>query len=191
MTREEVVLEIATRELSHLSREQRHDLLTDWWSLGPEDAKWETLPLELRQEMQTADEPGDPLAGRYEPLLLIAVSHGYRGTRNEYLLLRARQLGLEVDGVVGEPELLEVCPCCLYRTLDEPGQYDICPVCFWEDDGQRKLDAYSGPNHMTLREGRLNFAAVGACSPAETGLVRKERRDAYPQYDGDVVVTPA
>src|SRR5262245_61007895 len=41
----------------------------------------------------------------------------------------------------------------------------ICHVCFWEDDalvGDR-LDEPSVCNHMTLRYGRANFAAFGAC----------------------------
>src|SRR5687767_10862719 len=60
------------------------------------------------------------------------------------------------------------CPCCDYFTLDERGGYDICPVCFWEDDGQDidRPDEHSGPNHMTLREGRDNFRRLGACDPA-------------------------
>lgn len=57
------------------------------------------------------------------------------------------------------------CPCCDHFTLDERGGYDICPVCFWEDDGLDvdQLDVRSGPNHMTLREGRHNFERLGAC----------------------------
>jgi len=42
----------------------------------------------------------------------------------------------------------------------------ICPVCFWEDDafvGDR-LDEPSVCNKMTLRKGRSNFAAFGACN---------------------------
>lgn len=57
------------------------------------------------------------------------------------------------------------CPCCDHFTLDSPGEYDICPVCFWEDDGTDvdTPDSHSGPNHMTLREARKNFALLGAC----------------------------
>ena len=60
------------------------------------------------------------------------------------------------------------CPCCDFFTLDERGGYDICPVCFWEDDGLGvdRPDEHSGPNHMTLREGRDNFRRLGACDPA-------------------------
>ena len=57
------------------------------------------------------------------------------------------------------------CPCCDYFTLSERGVYDICPVCSWEDDGLDidKMDEHSGPNHMTLNEGRNNFQKHGAC----------------------------
>lgn len=45
--------------------------------------------------------------------------------------------------------------------------HDICPVCYWQDSGMDidQLDVHSDPNHMTLRQGRENFAAVGACDP--------------------------
>ncbi|WP_437729449.1 CPCC family cysteine-rich protein [Sorangium sp. So ce861] len=41
----------------------------------------------------------------------------------------------------------------------------VCEVCLWEDDGGAlgDLDEHSGPNHMTLREGRDNFRRIGAC----------------------------
>ncbi len=57
------------------------------------------------------------------------------------------------------------CPCCDYFSLPERGNYLICKVCFWEDDGINvdALDKNSGPNHMTLREGRANFRSFGAC----------------------------
>jgi len=64
-----------------------------------------------------------------------------------------------------DPAPRELCPCCDYISLPERGNYLICPVCFWEDDGLDvdKIDEDSLPNHMTLREGRANFARLGAC----------------------------
>lgn len=58
------------------------------------------------------------------------------------------------------------CPCCDYFTLGERGKYEICPICFWEDDGidLEDLDEHSVPNHITLREGRINFEKFGACN---------------------------
>lgn len=60
------------------------------------------------------------------------------------------------------------CPCCDYFTLERRGEYSICRVCFWEDDGLdiETLDKHSGPNHMSLREGRENFSRIGACDEA-------------------------
>jgi hypothetical protein len=72
------------------------------------------------------------------------------------------------------------CPCCDYFTLDTRGQYDICPICFWEDDGLDvdALDTHSGPNHLTLREARANFARLGACDEAALAHVLPAERRA-------------
>ena len=87
----------------------------------------------------------------------------YIGVKNEYIIKKLHSLGFQVDQIEGNPEKLESCPCCGYNTLSERGVYDICPVCFWEDDGVDNDFKYSGPNHMTLSEGRSNFRKVGAC----------------------------
>lgn len=60
---------------------------------------------------------------------------------------------------------LKQCPCCDYFTLTNRGYYEICKICFWEDDGLdlTELKTHSGPNHMTLEEGRMNFLKFGAC----------------------------
>ncbi|SEM73559.1 Cysteine-rich CPCC [Chryseobacterium taichungense] len=65
------------------------------------------------------------------------------------------------------------CYCCGYYTLEERGHYEICPVCFWEDDGAWEPDQISGPNHMTLKEGRKNFLEFGACEKRFIGKVEK------------------
>ena len=59
----------------------------------------------------------------------------------------------------------EQCPCCDYISLTERAAYIICEICFWEDDGIDidRIDAISGPNHMTLKQGRNNFKEFGAC----------------------------
>ncbi len=72
------------------------------------------------------------------------------------------------------------CPCCDYFTLGERGGYDICLICFWEDDGidLDNIDKHSGPNHITLRQGRQNFMKFGACDSAmvKNVLIESERR---------------
>jgi hypothetical protein len=67
------------------------------------------------------------------------------------------------------------CPCCGHATLDERGDYDICPICFWEDDSSDsdRAEVHSGPNHMTLVEGRINFLRIGACEHAMRAHVRR------------------
>ncbi len=74
-----------------------------------------------------------------------------------------------------EPLPTVACPCCGSITLSRRGEYDICPVCFWEDDGGDDPATLSGPNHMTLAEGRHNFARLGASSPAHTAHVAGRR----------------
>ncbi|PWB39084.1 MAG: hypothetical protein C3F02_00485 [Parcubacteria group bacterium] len=61
----------------------------------------------------------------------------------------------------------EPCPCCGYITLESRGENLVCPVCFWEDEFANDLDIdnseyLDGPNHMTLREAKLNFKKTGA-----------------------------
>jgi hypothetical protein len=65
------------------------------------------------------------------------------------------------------------CPCCDYFTLAEPASYETCAICYWEDDGQglADLDEVSAPNHITLRQGRVNFARFGAADQAAMSLV--------------------
>lgn len=69
-----------------------------------------------------------------------------------------------------------LCPCCGFRTLLKNGELQICPVCYWEDDGQRGIDAktYSGgPNNiLTLHETRITFAELGASDLLWIGEVR-------------------
>ncbi len=58
-----------------------------------------------------------------------------------------------------EDILKNSCPVCGYLTLDERDSFDICSICFWEDDGidDFEINNYSGPNYMTLKEGREIF----------------------------------
>jgi len=74
---------------------------------------------------------------------------------------------------VSVPERRHQCPCCDYYTLGDRAAYEICPVCYWEDDGQDldQLEVVSGANHITLREARTNYAAIGACDQAALSLV--------------------
>jgi hypothetical protein len=75
------------------------------------------------------------------------------------------------------------CPCCGYRTLDEPHVWEICPICFWEDDPFQAAapGLQGGPNGVSLRDAQRNFADLGACRRADLRHVRPpgegDRRD--------------
>lgn len=69
------------------------------------------------------------------------------------------KIGHHRTDVKSEDILKNSCPVCGYLTLDERNTFDICGICFWEDDGIDDFEENedSGPNHMTLKEGRLVF----------------------------------
>jgi len=69
------------------------------------------------------------------------------------------KIGMQRVDVNSEDILKNSCPVCGYLTLDERSSYDICSICFWEDDGidDFEVNKNSGPNHMTLKEGREIF----------------------------------
>jgi hypothetical protein len=82
------------------------------------------------------------------------------------------------------------CPCCDYFTLERRSEYDICPICFWEDNGidLDELDSHSGPNHMTLREGRQNFTRLGVCDiKMKKYVVKKEERLIFKYLKREIV----
>lgn len=57
------------------------------------------------------------------------------------------------------------CPCCGYKTSDEPpGSYNICAVCAREDDPVQLLDPWfsGGANRPNLADAQASFAACGA-----------------------------
>ncbi|MCX5404115.1 CPCC family cysteine-rich protein [Streptomyces sp. NBC_00335] len=67
------------------------------------------------------------------------------------------------------------CIVCGSLTVQVRGHHEICPVCGWQDDGgdYRDPDEYvGGPNHVTLRGARQNYAEFGASERRRTGRVR-------------------
>ena len=72
------------------------------------------------------------------------------------------------------------CPCCGYLTLPVRGDYELCDVCFWEDGGHDDDDDPNGPNHISLNEARISFAALGACDRGCLDRVRPPRPEEIP-----------
>lgn len=86
------------------------------------------------------------------------------------------------------------CPCCGYYTLEERGGHDICRVCWWQDDdfdeeyGQPIEDRSLGPNHVQLREARLNYQEFGASEERLRVRARPPRPD---EMTGENLLTGA
>jgi hypothetical protein len=56
-------------------------------------------------------------------------------------------------------------------------------VCWWEDDSAVEWDgpdAPSGPNHMSLNEGRANFARFGVSDEKFSKYARAPRPEEQP-----------
>lgn len=55
----------------------------------------------------------------------------------------------------------QLCPCCLFPTLERLAAYEVCYLCFWEDDGQGEdelEEVWGGPNgDYSLKRARENF----------------------------------
>ena len=75
------------------------------------------------------------------------------------------------------------CFCCGYFTLSNRRHFEICDVCFWEDDGVSEPSEESGPNHITLEKGRLNFSKFGACEEEFVKNVVKNPENIYRKGD--------
>ena len=186
MKREQAISIIVQQELGEMSKDERESELWNLWGIDEEDPEWVRLTDVLKDELLHNEEPvADVMSSRYDPLLKIVLAKGYVGVKNEYLSERVtRILGEEVV-VEGRTDPLFACPCCMYHSLTERGQYEICPVCFWEDDGSNDPTQYSGPNHMTLAEGRDNFAKYGAVTPSALQWVQPDAKKRYDFGGGD------
>lgn len=178
MHRQQAIDLIARAELAALSLRQRESLVLDFWSIDQGDAEYASLPDSLKMTLESQAEPEDASNSEYDPLLLLACRRSFAGVANHYLERRLRALGHDAT-VTGSAERRERCPCCRYYSLPQRGEYDICPVCFWEDDGSEDPERRSGPNRMTLREARENFARLGAVSESARAHVLSDGRERY------------
>ena len=133
------------------------------WTVAPDDEPGVAVVAEL------GENPRGRLVSWYEHGVMITprvVRHAIEtAVRAGWDPTAPGEFVQRLEGIWERTAALRQCPCCDYFTLGERGSYEICRVCFWEDDGLDidDLDRPSGPNHMTLREGRENFIRLGAC----------------------------
>jgi excinuclease UvrABC ATPase subunit len=174
MEREEAIKKIAELKINNLNKDERAGSLIGWWNIDKEDKEFKSLPQELQKEMTENDEYENPENKKYNPLILKALVHEFKGVRNEYIERELRKLTKNEIQVVGEIENFEKCPCCKYRTLEEKNISDICEVCYWEDDGSEELNIESLANNMSLEEAQENFKKIGACEKELIQYTEKE-----------------
>ncbi len=180
LTRKSALGRLAAMQAMQLSLEDRESELSEWWSIGPDEPAWMDLPESLRAEMEQEPSPVlGAMSARYLPLITVACRARLRGATNEWISAKIFELGGYSFRVMGDIEPMEACPCCRYRTLSQRGAYEICPVCFWEDDGSSLPEQFSGPNHMTVMEGQLNFAHFGSCSKQERKYIDTDVLEKY------------
>jgi hypothetical protein len=180
MSRTEATSIIAQLRLRKLEPAKREAMLLDWWPIDAGDPEYGSLSAALRDELARSDGPEhSSLDHRYDELLHIALKADLRGVKDSYLEACLRRDGVGEFQVFGPSEVLEVCPCCRFRTILERNSYEVCPVCFWEDDGTIEGDRYSNANHMTLRDARTNFARIGAVSESALPYIAADGTERY------------
>lgn len=186
MKRTEAIKLIAQDKIRNLTKIERENYLRDWW-VGEEDEDLQRLPEivkdeishSLKMEIENNDTFQNIEDKRYHPIILLGVYAEFRGVKNSYLEREIQRIKGEKIIVTGIAKKLEKCPCCGYRTLDKKCDWEICVVCFWEDDCTTSLDRISGPNHITLREGRENFLRFGASTKRSVEFVDQEGKLKY------------
>jgi len=57
----------------------------------------------------------------------------------------------------------------------QPGHHQVCPICGWEDNlAQLRFPLMPGSsNHVSLRDGQLNYRDCGAAERRNVGLTRR------------------
>lgn len=161
MNRSTVLDQYILNRIDHYSKEDRIDQLTVvWLSDWSEVAGWDTLTQSVKESIQSEEVPNDLESNKYDEVLYFKHRFDFRGYTNEYL---TKQTGHRITE--GTPALLEACPCCGYRTLEDLSGFDICTVCWWEEDGSdNDLNdtLLGGPNQgVTLISARINFIRFG------------------------------
>nr|WP_199002067.1 CPCC family cysteine-rich protein [Flavobacterium sp. ASV13] len=182
MDREEAKKAIAACELKSLSDQDKLEILeNNYWFFGDKEGIVNAIENGCYPKISYSfielinNTPNPILNEESEVLLLDYLKRELSFVSNSYLELRLNSAGLNFDDkVTGEVEKAGLCPCCEYYSIEygEDGLWDICSVCFWENGGE-------GPNHMTLKEAKLNFEKFGAINTTSLDFIDKEGKMKY------------
>ncbi|KIX10822.1 CPCC family cysteine-rich protein [Dethiosulfatarculus sandiegensis] len=177
MKRQEAIRLIVNRDIKRLTVDQWLEEL-DYMMLPfpPKELGHNELPPDLLSEFKN-----EKILQKLSSMLCeehhkADLTQEYEAAANEYLIEELRSMNINVDNIEGSPLLLEACPCCGYRTLDERDCCDICMVCWWEDYSQDNENAdviTGGPNHgLSLTRARINYLKHGIANPLREDLIK-------------------
>lgn len=112
--------------------------------------------------------------------IILFINSTYIGVKNDYLIAEIFEM-LNVIVIIPDAEdlSLERCPCCEYKIIKDRGHYEICSICFWEDDGSDELERYSPPNHLSLKEAKINFLNLGVISEKFIKFINNKLKSKY------------
>ena len=181
MQRAQAKQQLARLMMAEMEASERAEVVAFWFFCGfsEADPQVAALPDALRTLVCRGVEPADPNDSQLDPLVQASLVEDLYGVTNDYLLQALIERGLVIERIDDEVEPMFACPCCGYFSLSSEGGYEICAVCFWEDDGVRDPTEVSGPNHLTLADGRKNVQAFGACDMASVARVDRQARQRY------------
>src|ERR1041384_354360 len=102
MTRADAIEALATAELAELSAEKRAEQLESMlYEAWCDDPSWQSVPAEVREELEHNAVRFPAPDRRYDPVLLVWLRHRYAPATNAYLNSRLRALGIDVPAIEG------------------------------------------------------------------------------------------
>lgn len=159
--RKKAIKLICKKILLSLTKEMRENHILNYWSIDNNDVEFLKLSNNLQNDILNNDYPNQNILNPiYNQLIMLSLNYSFKGVTNLFL---KKKLFLEKLGsydIYGSIEILKICPCCEYFTLEIRGESDICPLCYWEDDilyNYKDQSSFSGCNHISLYTAKKNF----------------------------------
>ncbi|MEE9327097.1 MAG: CPCC family cysteine-rich protein [Cocleimonas sp.] len=179
MKRYDVIEIIVNSQLLQMRFEEREIQLQILQNTNYSDlAAWKVLPIEIQKEFSSNQALKSADNKRYDCILMMWLKDELKGVSNEYLSTTIKKINSYTGEIEGTPFPMITCPCCGYKTLDDPTPFAICEVCWWENDGQDSHNAdenKGNPNGLSLTQARNNFVKHGIYDPSRTDLFKYQK----------------